>query len=434
MFSSVADTEWWHTRTHSNLGITESSESSVSDLCRSYFDFTDPTTNTPLQLEFDPGEIGVHYDNDLDLRSIHGVIREKIVRILIKLSTCDQEIYDFNLKIQSNRHAPIDKRDMEVQSKELLKFKTKYLGLNLWETYKTVALPILIKYAPLMSKEFTGAQNGGNQRTMDDNSIQDRQKFIKQYIDEVNKLGILKIRSYHVVNSTPTCPSCMSPLKEDMISEINGSSICNCGFSESTVKHLSEYVDTTKSVSSNLATDINVKQIKQWIDNYLCRHTYEYGKVKMFDKFDEKCIKCNLPNRFDVIRCIVPQPPMRVIITLLQLTDNTSLYINKHQIRHDYYNYPKPVLTDVQETTIIKLFVDFQNKYNEIKERKTSVHIEILACVFLVMVGINVNPNDFKIPISVETISYSHNSVTDVLTELGYRLDQIPNVRFMFSP
>jgi hypothetical protein len=433
MFSADADTNWWHTRTHSNLGITDSLESSVSDLCKLYFDFTDPTINTPLQLEIDPGEINVHYDDDLDLRSIHGIIKEKIVRILIKLSICDQEIYNFNLKIQSNRHAPIDKRDMEIQSKELILFKTKYIGVNLWEMYKTVALPILTKYTPLMSKEFMGNHNGGNQKTMDDSTIDDRLKYIKQYIDGVNKLGFLKIRSYRVIYSVPTCPSCMATLREDMGSEVNGSSICRCGFSESTVKHLSEYVDTTKSASANLATDINVKQIKQWLDRYLCRFTHEYDKISIFEKFDSHCVRCNLPNRFDVIRCNVSQPSMSVIITLLQLTRNTDLYVNKHQIRHDYYNYPKPILTDIQEATIIKLFVDFQNKYNEIKERKTSVHIEILACVFLVMVGININSTDFKIPISVETISYSHNSINDVLRELGYKQEQIPNVKFMFS-
>lgn len=433
MFSSVADTEWWHTRTHSNLGTTESSENSVSDLCKSYFDFTEPTHTTPLQLDCDPGELNVHYDNDLDLRSIHGIVREKIVRILLKLSTCDQEIYNFNVEIQSNRHAPIDKRDMEIQSKDLILFKVKYTGRNLWEMYKTNILPILIKYTPLMSKEFLGNQNGGNQITMDDSSIQDRQKYIRQYLDEINKLGILKIRFYQIVHSIPTCPSCMKPVKDDNLTDFSGSSTCFCGFSESTVKHLSEYVDTTKAAGSNLATDINVKQIKQWLDKYLCRFTLEYDKNELFKKFDSECLRCSLPNRFDVIRGLINQPSMSVIITLIQLSKNTELYVNKHQLRHDYYNYPKPILTDVQEATIIKLFVDFQNKYNEIKERKTSVHIEILACVFLVMVGININSTDFKIPISIETISYSHNAVNDVLTELGYTHDQIPNVRFMFS-
>lgn len=433
MFSSLPETKWWDTRIQLNTETISSLNNPVLDLYKSYFDFTDPTCNTPLQLDYDPGEINVYYDNDLDLKNVHNILKEKIVRILIRLKNCDQEIFNFNLKIQSNNHAPIDKRDMEFQLKELNSFKIKYYNNNIWEIYKNNVSNILMEYIPLMSKEFIGTQNNYNQNSNTDIDIKKRQDLIKQYLNEINKLGILKIKYYQIVNSIPTCPSCMAYLKEDVISDTNGSFICNCGFSESTVKHLSEYIDSTNFVSSSLTIDNYIKQIKQWIDNYLCRSLCDYNKIKIFEKFDSLCFKNNLPNRIDVIKCLIPQPYMRVIITLLQLTENTHLYINKHQIRHDYYNYPKPNITDVQEAAIIKLYIDFQNKYNEIKERKTSVHIEILGCVFLIMVGIDINPSDFKIPISIDTISYSHNSITEVLLELGYKREQIPNVRSIFS-
>jgi hypothetical protein len=433
MFSSVADINWWHTRTHSDLGIEENSKSSLTDLFTSCFDFSDPTYNSTLQLDCDPSEISVHYDIDLDLRSLHSIIREKITRNLIKLKTCDQEIYDYNIKIFSNRYTPIDVRDMESKTSELIKFKNKYSNINLWELYKQAVLPILIKYTPLMSKEFLNNHLSGNQISMDDNNIKDRQKYIKQYINEVNKLGIIKIRSYQISYSLPRCPSCMCILADDASPEVNGVAICKCGFTETTVKHLSEYVDTSRSVSSILSTDIYVKQIKQWLDKYQCKFNFEYDKDKLFVKFDAQCIKLNLPNRYSVLNNQLPQPPMSVILTLLKNTKNTDLYNNKHQIRHDYYNYPKPLLTEIQETSVIKMFVEFQNKYNDVKERKSSVHIEILACVFLIMVGVNITISDFKIPIQIETISYSHNIIHDVLKELGYKYEQIPNVRFLFS-
>lgn len=431
MFGSVADSEWWHNRTQLNLNTFNSNNNSVLDLCKSYFDFSDITSDNPLSLNIDPEGLNIYYeDDDLDLIPLHNIVRDKIIRILILLKNYDRDVYNLCIKINSNQFAPIDVRGFKSDIEKLTLLKNKYEAMgDIWKTYKDSILPILINYTPLILKENSVSQNN----IMDKETIKNRKKYIKQYIDTVNKIGILNLKYYQIVTSLPSCPSCMETLREDLSSEENGYYTCNCGFSESTIKHLSEYHDPTRFGSLNLTTDINLGRIKDWIDEYLCRKMAKYNKVEMFEKFDQKCIECNFPNRFDVIRNLTYQPSMSVIITLLRLTKNTDLYSAKHQIRHEFYNYPKPTLSDVQETTIIKLYVDFQNKYNEIGERKHSVHIEILACVFLIIVGIDINPNDFKNYLSSDTIEYSHNSVFKVLKALGFEESKIPNVREIFG-
>lgn len=379
----------------------------------------------------------VTYDDDLNLRYIHSLIREKFVRAIKKLSICDTEISQREWKLNYSRISDLDRSILRDEIIELKDFKSKYTTVNHWELYKRTVYPILSKYTPLMSKDVGGSDTPVS---FDEEMLRMRQKYIKDYITEVNKLDIVKISARCVAKSQPVCPGCMKMLQEDKSSEVGGSARCSCGFSESTIKHISEYNDINRQTIS-IDSELNAKQIKEWIDNVKCTISNVYGKkdddIKnreiLFTKFDGFCNSHNLPHRYYVINGMVGQPPMSTIITLIKLSKRSELYNNKHQIRHDYYNAPIYNINESQEASVIKMYVDFQNMYEGTKKRKTKVHIEILGCVLLMMAGVRVNCSDFKIPASSETIAYSHNSIYETMGALGYRQDQIPNVLMIFS-
>lgn len=433
--------DWFHTRTLSNLEDNSSSERSSMNLCMHYFDFTDPTVNSIINFPEEIGELKVYYDDDLNLRQIHSLIREKFIRIQKKLALCDTDISSYEWKLNYTKMTDLDKCILREEINSLKEFKHKYTSNNFWEIYKRIVLPILIKYTPLMSKDVGGSSAPGSLVSFDDEMFRLRQKYIKEYIDEVNKMRFVKISAHCVIKTQPLCLSCMRPLQQDFSSEVGGNAKCICGYNESTIKHMSEYNDVNRSVNSNIDADLNAKQIKEWIDNIKCTVSNVYGKdgkdneekEALFIKFDNFCTTHNLPHRYFVLNNMIPQPGMNVIISLIKLSKKPDLYNNKHQIRHDYYNSPIYNITDSQEANVIKMYVDFQNKYEDTKKRKTKVHIEILGCVLLIMAGVKVNPADFKIPSASETISYSHNSIFETMMALGYKREQIPDVLSIFS-
>ena len=93
------DIDWFHTKTFKKVEEKENSENFSTDLCMHYFDFTDPSLNSLITFPEEVCELKITYDNDLNLIQIHSLIKEKFVRILKKLSLCDTEIYNREMKI-----------------------------------------------------------------------------------------------------------------------------------------------------------------------------------------------------------------------------------------------------------------------------------------------------------------------------------------------
>lgn len=441
MFGFEESVDWFHTRTLSNLEDDKPSGGSSIDLCKSFFDFTDPTVGSLINFPEEVSELKIKYEDDLNLRQIHSLIREKFVRAVKKLSVCDSEIYQREWKLNYTKMSDLDRTLLKEEIESFKDFKIKQTTVNHWEIYKRIIYPILSKYTPLMSKDVGGSDAPGANISFDDEMIRLRHKYIKDYIDEVNKMGIIKISARCIPKLEIVCPSCMKPIQQDSSVEVGGSAMCSCGFSESTIKHMSEYTDLNRQNGMSTESDLNAKQIKEWIDNIKCTIANVYGKgdddVKnrdlLFSKFDMFCQSHNLPHRYYVLNGMTHQPNMNTIITLIKLSKKPELYNNKHQIRHDYYNAPIYNISEAQEASVIKMYIDFQNKYEETKRRKTKVHIEILGCVLLMMAGVRVNPSDFKIPSSSETIAYSHNSIFETMGALGYKREQIPDVLSIFS-
>lgn len=423
MFKEVIDSDWsWKARTNSDLGISSNTELSDSTFCENYFDFTEPSFNSNNNNDTEISELRITYSNDLDLKAIHNLVREKIIYIYQKIKKSDVQIDAIEYKILNFNLPPIDVKDLERKSNEILLFKRKYFGINLWEQYKISVLPILIKYISLSSMKNS---------SIDDNMIEERLEYIKQYIDIINKIGIFKIRSTKINTNKSICPGCLKEIERPFENE-EPDYICNCGFIENNVKHISEYVDCTKNFQQSTIINNSIKIIQTWLNRLLCRSGEIYPQNEMFNKFDLYCVENNLPLRVDVINGRLNQPPMQTIIFLIQNNGYSEFFPLKSQIRHDYYDSDIIEITDIQESSLFKLYIDFQTGYGVIKKRKTNINIEILGCILLMILGVQVNVEDFKIPSSMDTIAYSIQSISDVLLYIGIEEENIPNIFSLF--
>lgn len=423
MFNSVLGRQEWqgNNRTLSDLGTTVSNDGDVSELCRSLFDFTEPTYYSSNLLDVkDPGQIHAKYRLDLDLRKIHLAIRAKIIYNLQKFISHQNDLKILNELINNKSIPPID---ISFAYGKTVKINNELSQIDkrcYWKEYCKRAIPILNKYVILMSKEFKGQLSSGCDISIDESKINERISLIESYLNVVKSLKLIKITIIRDKRNGILCPGCSRSLVDDDISSDICKYNCQCGYVEDSINHISEYNDSNKIVPNITSTTINIPAWREWIDCWLCRSSKTYPQEEFFKNFDYLCNINGFPHRYYVINGIIPQPSLQIIISMLQSTDNGSDYYNlKNTIRHDYYNWPKPTMTQEQEIEAERLYIGIQTLYPKYKKRKTNINIEILGYVILRIVGLNVKFEDFKIPASEDTISYSNEMFQFIFPELN---------------
>lgn len=434
MFESVIGAEWNpNSRTYSDLGTTIDNGRVNIHVCENYFDFTKPSLTSECLSIPEPDTVRLTYTTDLNLITIHKIVRTKFVYTLRNLDSIPGQLLELSKKLDNPKIAPIDTKEIYRKRIELEDYLRKNTGISIWETYKHYAIPILNEYTPLMSNEYKGYSKSGCSTVIDESKLERRIELIQKYIKLINKLKIIQICAHgDQVVSKVTCPGCGIEITSDSISDESGKIKCQCGFNQDTIRHISEYSDGTKVVPQINSTEINIKDFIIFIDRYLCRSGDLYPQDEMWNKFDLLCMQNCLPLRYNVLNKVIPQPPMNIIISLLQRAGYSSYYCIKWQIRHDYYGWDKPTITETQEAEAKKLYVDFQLEYLKKKKRKTNLNKDILGYVILFVVGANPNPNDFKTPASADAISYSHQMIMDILPSIGIPLNRIPDIRTMY--
>lgn len=433
MIASVVGNDWsWNSRTLSDLRVSVEKDSRLVNICETFFDFTTPTAGSEIFFTNEPDTLRISYCKDLNLVLIHRAFREKIIFILKNLNKIPLELFSLDRKLSSSSIAPIDIKELNKRKRESEEYLQTYSNIiESWERYKQFAIPILDEYTPLMSNEFKVGSVLSSSSFLDESQIEQRIILIERYIRVINKIGIIKIIAHKQREFKIRCPGCYRELETESSNRESNKISCDCGFSEDTIKHISEYQDESKITHQVNSTAINIKDFILFIDRFLCKSGEDFPKLDMWNKFDNFCIVANLPLRNNVLKKIVPQPPMQVIISLLQNTGYSTYYCIKNQIRYEYYGWEKPTMTEIEIASACKLYVDFQFKYLAKKLRKTNLNKDLLGFVILTIVGVVVEPGDFKIPASPEAIAYSNQMIMEIMPELGVHLSKIPDIRYM---
>jgi len=280
-----------------------------------------------------------------------------------------------------------------------------------------------------MSNEYKGKIIPGCDVSLDETKIQERLKYIKQYIKVINSLGVIETKIINVKRSKNICPGC----SKEIMGDGNGDKyLCSCGFSEDSINHSTEYNDVNRLVPTNTVNSKQSKPFLDWLDRFLCRSGDTYPQIEMFEKFDIFCMEHNFPNRYDVLAGFAKQPDSSVIISLLQRNGYSKFYIIKNLIRRDYYGWNVPEITPEQESQALDLYLSIQEKYPQFKsiDRKTNISFEIIGYACLKMVGVNLSSSDFKIPATQSTIEYSKDTLINIFLSLGYEPERIPEMNF----
>lgn len=376
MFGPPKSDEWEGKMTKiSQFKNNSSNEEEQSELSRMLFDFSFPETSSIAMHERIPGGISIRIENDTSISDIHQVLR--------------------SLFINGRRDSSLD-----ICSK---------LTEELWGIYYKNSIIIINKYVGVMTDKTKGIFiREEKQETYDE--IKYRIELINDYITVVESLDILEINYYYSHEISNVCPICNSDIFSNHETDSDGRLICKCGYVVDDPFIADDQLELSECDIIKATPDI-LTPFNKWLNRYL---GISDGKIKdeayadIFYEFDKICVKEGWPTGEDVRSGNYEHPDINRLLRLMRDSGNSYLYKNKNIVRHKYWGWTLPILTDEQKSQVRRSYILFQSAYPKYSKRKQKINNEINGYQLLRSAGHMCYISDFKIPNNPSTISYAN--------------------------
>jgi hypothetical protein len=383
-------------------------QSSAVKSVDSYFNFSEPDSKTSLSYEEKPYIFKAIYQNDLNLIQLHNTIRAKIVfekreipQICEQISKFRQEMYDEKI--------PINIHQIKKKIESLEEFYHNIVYGKLWENYVEESRPILEEYTKIMSKNTQGIIVIGDSSFEESPEIIEKRCFyISKYLQVIENLGMIECDVTRLISSSLICNVCGNIIDAKEPNE-DGLYLCSCGYA---VNSLYRNCDCKESNTSSI-TDA-VSAFTKWLSKYEGKSN-ETIPEEMFDKFDKWCVENGYQKGSVVIESSL-NPPLSLLIRIMGETGYSKYFSIKNKIRHLYWNWKLPILSQSEICQAIQHFNETQIVFDENKgSRKSNINMEIRGYQILRSINHLCFREDFKFPISTETIEYVNN-LSEIMT------------------
>ena len=371
----------------------------------SSFNFIKPDENSKTEYEEEPVIIQKTYEVDLNLLTIHNIIRAKFIHEQKKLKQIKNNIIQLK-SINKTNLSPID---LQCNENEINLLTDTYKNIkygNLWERYIDMSINIIKKYCKIASNKIKGILIIGKDEE-DEKIVLDRLLYIEEYLSVIKKLDIITLELYQIKNRSLLCKNCSLPIQIDYKEDVY---FCECGCIINSLLFSSDN-DPNKILLSNV-NESSTPFIK-WINNYIGRTNEAFFDI-LFQEFDIWCINNGFPTGQEVRDKKYTnkfKPNLKFLISLMYHTNNSKHYINKNIIRHLYWGWILPSLEQEMISQALDRYLLTLNEYNKIKViGKSKINMEVLGFLILRSLGHKCFQNDFKMPSSVETINFINDT------------------------
>lgn len=386
MFGPPKNYEWEGRMTKlSQFNIESTDENEQSELSRMLFDFKFPDVTSIAIHDKIPGAASVKIDNDADIVYLHQSLRSVFINGRKNLM----------LDIYNN------------------------LTCDLWNNYCKQAVIILNKYVIVMTDKSKGISNFQVKNESYD-EIKYRIDLILNYITVVQSLNILDVNYYYSHEVSAICPSCGIDLFTISEPDNSGRIICNCGYVINDPIITEDQLDVSEGAIVKPFTDI-LKPFTDWLNRYLGiskEKLKEEDFIEIFKLFDQICILEQWPTSEQIKSGQAPQGSLELLLKLMARSGNSSLYKIKNLVRHKYWGWPLPVLTEEQKTQIKRNYILFQTAFPKFSKRKQKINGDCNGYQLLRSVGHICYICDFKIPDNPSSVSFANQKGEEICNHI----------------
>jgi hypothetical protein len=378
----------------------------------------DLTAPTP-SLEVAPDLVKAIYSVDLDLFKIHQAIRALFASKLGHLETTAASIQQLRTMLNTRCLSLIEANRLAAEINALeLELETIRNGAK-WHAYVNQVQGILEAYTNLASDEVRGIVKfvGVAEDEIEDPiKVAYRHHLIREYLNIADKYISLDI--LWEVTQDLKCPACRCSLLDALVDD-EGLILCSCGFQQPNLVKRSTFKDAMRvNVGGRSGYEDRTTFIKafdrfmgskipkipdrlyEMLDEYFTREGFPLGST----------IKATFPLLPNGKR---PMTSVDLMARALSATSNTSYYDYINSIAFHYWGWNLPDLSLMREI-IINDYDLSQKVYEEIRERGSSLNVQIRLYAHLLARGYPCELSDFKILTSRESLEY-HNRMLQVM-------------------
>ncbi len=370
------------------------------------------------------------YKDDFDILKIHEAIRALFGSQLGKLKEMKDEVEAKEKILSSGFVSHIETLKLSERVTFLKKTIDEIESGCLWEEYVSKAGPILNAYIPFASDAVKRIVTfGGKDDTTEESSetVEQRLALIEDYLAVAR--NYIKIDIVREVNIISKCPNCQMDFDDILLDEETGLHTCICGYERANLSKIGSYKDSSR---------VNIGGRSSYED----KTTF----IKAMDKFEGKKIGKIPPKLYAMLdtyfeskgfpigdevkkwpltsRGKKAHTSVELMASALAGTNNAAFYDIIQYIAHIYWGWILPDLSSIREG-ILEDYDVTQQVYEEIKERESSLNVQIRMFYHYRARGYECELTDFKILSSRDSLEYHHRMLKIMSERTGVKFTPI---------
>jgi hypothetical protein len=375
-----------------------------------------------------PKEVIADYTNDLNILKIHDAIKIIIGHKLSLIPKLKNEISILTKQINSNSLTFVD-----INAKNCLidKCRKEIYDLEsgiLWQSYIEKAKPLLLEYLPLAGDEIKGiiTIQTSKKNKEDPQIISQRLNIIHKYLLICE--SYIKLNLHFIIPSITNCPICDEPVS-NWIENEEGITICKCGYEKILPYSSQSYNDANRIDVCNKNNYDDISSFIKRMDAFEGKQDYKLPR-ELFNQLNKYFISKDLPSSEEIkMYPLLPsgkkeKTSIKLLIEGLYSTNNPTYYKDLEVIAHELWGWKLGCLDNYRED-MIKDYKDTQMVYEKIKQRESSLNINLRLFWHLKARGYPCEYEDFKSITSQTSIEYHITMFKEMCKQTGVKYTPI---------
>jgi hypothetical protein len=374
-------------------------------------------TDNPLKKKHEnvPTLVRGTYTDDINIIKIHEAVRTIFENDIYNIDSMEQQILILSNKLKTDFLSLIDS---EKISNEILLTRKKIESLrdnSKWNSYISRAESILLEYCPLASEGVKNIIRFSDVKKEKENItvIKKRLSIIKSYLKIAEEYLPLDITLDCSQCSGYKCPGCDSSDIDEFQLVSDGMAVCKCGHQEVTLVDFSTFKDSSRVNVSGRSDYEDKSTFIKAFDQFMGERI-PHIPDRLYEMLDDYFIKKKFYTGEQIREMDIPVvnnkkniTSVNLLVEALSATGNSAYYNYINYIGSIYWGWILDDLSHLRDF-IMHDYDITQKVYIDIKERESSLNVQIRLFLHLKARGYKCKWSDFKTINNRASLEYHH--------------------------
>ena len=373
-----------------------------------------------------PNYIRAICEDDLNITAIHTAVRCVIGSEIHQAPTLRQKYQNLYNTISSQFLTGIESTKISDELRSIYaRLEALSSGMK-WNEYVKNVRPIFREYLEIATDSVRGVVTFDGKVTQEKKygpeTISRRNELIHAYLDFAR--AFIRIEVINRVEYVDKCPACDTPAEDFDSESSNGTMMCPCGYQRTGLSKEATYRDSSRVNAAPRAKYDDFTTFMKSFDNYMGVDIPDIPE-KLFEMLDTYFKTAGMPQLVgETVKSTEKLldngkrsgTSVQILITALDMTNNSSLYSYYNYIGHKYWGWRLPDISQYRER-VMRDYNSTQKVYIKTRTRESSLNVQIRLFYHLTICGHVCTQNDFKFLTHRPSLEY-HNSQLEMMSKV----------------